>query len=414
MNVKKENQVLAERSGSFLFNPIVEEMPDALSIRFNQMVYDMQREGRQLTVLSLGEAFFDIPLFDFNVLNITKSYHYSDSQGIPELRQKIAKYYERYGVQADPDTDILISAGSKPLIYMSMLAVLQPGEEVAVHEPCWLSYPEQARLCQARTRFIPFDTPVAEFGRYLSPRTRVMILNNPNNPAGRVYTRTELENLYGMCREQNTYLMVDEAYSDFVLDGSFVSAGTLHPRRDNLIIVNSLSKNMGISGWRIGYVIGHPDFIRLLLKINQHVITCAPTILQQYCAHYFDQLLECTLPQVKAVVEKRKRIAECVRSLGLTCLPGASTFYFFISIEGYPGTSMEFGLELLRNHAIAVVPGSAYGKSTDRFIRVGIGAEPDDKICAALETIKKVITQTRTSGTVFTSEQYLDESPPSA
>lgn len=391
-----------------IFNPAVEEIPQALSIRFNQQVYDLQRAGRDVTVLSLGEAFFDIPLFDFSSLNLAKAYHYSDSQGLPELRQKIAKYYARYDVSVNPDTDVLISAGSKPLIYMSIIAVAQPGEEIAVHEPCWLSYPEQAKLCGVKTRFIPYETPIDEFERFFSPRTRMMILNNPNNPAGRLYGGKELQQLYGLCRERGIYLLVDEAYSDFVLDEMFISAGSLDRERKYLIVVNSLSKNMGISGWRIGYVLSHPEFIQVLLKINQHVITCAPTILLMYCAQYFDAILQHTLPQVRAVVEKRQRVARMIQAHGLAVLPGATTFYFFVSLGQYPGTSMDFCMELLRTHAISLVPGSAYGKSTDRFVRLSIGTESEARIDAALACIQQVIHDTHASGAIFTTEQNIE------
>lgn len=401
------------RPPEFLFNPAAEEIPEALSIRFNQMVYELRRAKRDVTCLSLGEAFFDIPPFDFGALDFVRGYHYSDSQGIPELRVKIADYYKRYGASFS-ESEVLISAGSKPLVFMSMLAVMQPGEEVVLHEPCWVSYSEQARLCGARARFIPYDVPVSEFHRYLTPRARMMVLNNPNNPAGRLYTREEIKAAYDLCASRGMYLMVDEAYSDFVVDETFVSAAAVAPDLKHLIIINSLSKNMGISGWRIGYAVAHPEFLKVLLKINQHLITCAPTILLMYCAKYFDDILRCTLPQVRAVVEKRRRVGAMLEDLGLEALPGSGTFYFFVSLGSYPGTSMDFGLELLRNHAISVVPGSAYGQSTERYIRVGIGSESEERIGAALKKIQQLITQTRPSGAVFTSEQALDEPPPAA
>ncbi len=130
-----------------------------------------------------------------------------------------------------------------------------------------------------------------------------------------------------------------------------------------------------------------------------------------YCVKYFEDILKHTLPQVKAVVEKRQRIAQALKKIGLKAMAGSSTFYFFVSLGDYPGTSMDFGLELLRRHAIAVVPGSAYGRSTERFIRVGIGAETDERIVAALRAIKSLIDETKSSGAVFSSEEDLDVAP---
>lgn len=389
-----------------LFNSAANEIPEALSIRFNQMVYDLKRAGRDVIVLSLGEAFFDIPLFDFRELDYSKGFHYSDSQGLPSLREKIATYYTcHYDVPVDPDREILISAGSKPLIYMSILAVVERGDEVVVHEPSWLSYPEQARLCGARTRYIPSTVDVDRFKRYLTRRTRMVILNNPNNPAGRIYTREELTTLHNLCEARGIYLLVDEAYSDFVVDEPFVSIGALVPGKDRVVILNSLSKNMGMSGWRLGYVIAHPEVIQVLLKINQHIITCPATILSLYCDRYFDDILACTLPQVRAVVEKRRRVGRMLEELGLSCLPGGATFYYFVSLGNYPGTSLDFGTALLREHQVAVVPGQAYGKSTDRYIRVAVGTESDERIYRGLRAIRTLLCRTQASGAVFTTEQ---------
>src|SRR5262249_40846251 len=162
----------------------------------------------------------------------------------------------------------------------------------------WLSYQEQARLCDASVCFIPHGLPVQEFHRYLMASVKLVVINNPNNPAGRVYTDIELLSLYDQCRSRGIYLLVDEAYSDFVLDGSFRCMPELVPSLDGIITVNSLSKNMGMSGWRVGYAIAEPKFIETLLKLNQHILTCGPTILLQYLAEYFDEILAQTLPQV--------------------------------------------------------------------------------------------------------------------
>tara|TARA_X000000950_G_scaffold211194_1_gene254012 strand:- start:411 stop:1661 length:1251 start_codon:yes stop_codon:yes gene_type:complete len=366
--------------------------PQAISIYFNQIVYDLRRKGDDVTTLSLGEAFFDIPFFDFQKLDFTKGYHYSDSQGLPELRAKLASYYSKhYGARVDPDKELLISAGSKPLIFMAMLSVMETGDEVLIHEPAWLSYPEQASLAGLTYGFIPFNCPVESFHKHFSKKTRMLIVNNPNNPAGKLYTREELSSLYEQCRPRGIYVMVDEAYSDFVVDGNFASMASVVPNKDGVIIVNSLSKNMGISGWRIGYIISSEDVIESLLKVNQHLITCAPTILLQYCTKYFDEMISITLPQVRDVVEKRKRVEKMLTDLDMVSLPGGTTFYFFVGIQDYVGTSLEFSLSLLLEEKISVVPGSAYGKSTDRFVRISIGTESEERIWEALVIIKRHI-----------------------
>lgn len=374
-----------------------QEIPQALSIYINQLVYDLRRRGEDVIALSLGEAFFDIPLFDFAKLDVMKGYHYSDSQGIPSLRNKIADFYRtQYSTVVDGATEILITAGSKPAIFMAMQAVLNPGDEVAIHEPAWLSYQEQARLNGAGVNFIPYDCDIEDFHNHLTARTRMLVVNNPNNPAGRVYNRGELLRLYEQCRPRGIYILIDEAYSDFVIDEEFWSLARIVPDKDGVIVANSLSKNLGMSGWRIGYLISKADFIREVLKLNQHIITCASSILLYYVDHYFHDILSVTLPQVEEVVAKRGRIANAMDGLGLKRLGGSATFYFFTSIEDFPGSSLEFALELLLDHGIAVVPGSAYGESTSRFIRISIGTESEERIVDALALIRdKIATANR-------------------
>lgn len=378
-------------ASGFPISKTTSEIPEAMSIYINQLVYDLRRRGNDVIALSLGEAFFDIPLFDFRKLDLDKSYHYSDSQGIPGLRRKIATYYkDYYGAPVDPDKELIITAGSKIGIFMSMRAVAEAGDEILIHEPAWVSYQEQARLINAVPRFIPYDAPVETFGNYLTPRTRLVIINNPNNPAGRVYERDELVTLAKTCGERGVYVMVDEAYSDFVTDGKFVSMASVVPDKRGIIVVNSLSKNMGISGWRVGYIVTHPELLAQLLKINQHLITCAPSILLYYLEKYFEKIVDITLPQVRQVVEKRERIRREMDRIGMHYLPGASTFYFFVSIDNFPGTDMDLALALLVYHGIAVVPGGAYGASTQRFVRVSVGTESEERIIEALGIIRSM------------------------
>jgi aspartate aminotransferase/aminotransferase len=369
----------------------LESIPEALSIYINQLVYDLRRMGKDITVLSLGEAFFDIPLLNFKKLDIGKGFHYSDSQGLPELRNKISNYYKNnYNSPVEPD-NILISAGSKILLFMVMQAILNQGDEVLIIEPAWLSYQEQCRLVGAEPVFIKYDEEIENFGKYITDKTKVLIINNPNNPAGRLYTKSELLLIYNICRKQGIYVVVDEAYSDFVGSNQFISMASVVPDKDGIIVVNSLSKNMGMSGWRVGYAISSIEIIRSLLKLNQHLITCAPTILQEYMAYYFDKVISITLPQVDQVVKKREKISKMIDKLGLKRLAGTCTFYFFINVEKFLGTYLELSLILLLKHSISVVPGSAYGQSTKDFIRVSIGAEPEERIWDALCVIRDTI-----------------------
>ena len=160
---------MIEMKKKFQLNSKMEDISEALSIYMNQIVYSEKRRGADIITLSLGEAFFDIPEFPFSEIDFVKGYHYSDSMGIPELREKIRLYYnQRYKAHLDNIEQIMVSSGSKAIIYMVMLCVLEQGDEVLIHEPAWLSYQEQARLAGAFSRFIPYDCPVKKFVDYMT------------------------------------------------------------------------------------------------------------------------------------------------------------------------------------------------------------------------------------------------------
>jgi aspartate aminotransferase/aminotransferase len=370
-----------------MYSSIINKIPEALSIYFNQLVYDQKEKGVDVITLSLGEAYFDIPLYDFNKLNLEKCHHYSDSRGNYKLREIISNYYNsNYGAYVDPKNEILISAGSKPLIYMALLTILNKNEEVLVIEPAWLSYSEQIKLAGGKVKYVNYNKSVNEIIKLVSKKTKAIIVNNPNNPAGKHYSISELKKLISIAKKKNLWLIVDEAYSDFV-EKQFYTSFKLVKNFSNIIVINSLSKNFGISGWRIGYAISNPEFIQKLLKLNQHLITCAPSILMNYLEIYFDDLIKITKPQIKKLISKRSKIKKVLTHSKLSFLGGDSTFYFFIRLDSYNGDVINFCLYLLLKYNIAVVPGQAYGKSTKKFIRMSIGTETEERIHDAIKTI---------------------------
>lgn len=380
------------------------DIVQAISIQVNNLVYEMKSRGDDVIVLSLGEAFFDIPLFGFQDLPMPEGYHYSHSRGDLELRRRLADYYRNeYQVPVDPSREIIVTAGSKAAIHMSMMAILNPGDEVLISEPAWVSYSEQAKLCHAVPVMVPFDRSIRELYEYVTDRTRAVIVNNPNNPIGSVLTRRELESLHQLADRRSLFLLADEAYSEFVADDSFISLGALDPEKKHTIICNSMSKNYGMSGWRIGYVIGGQALIDEVLKINQHLITCPPTILQNYLAKYFDRILEITRPQIADLVRNRQQIARFMDECGVSHLPGDATFYFFVSIRGSALSSVEFCTRLLEEHRVSTIPGIGYGRSCDHFIRVSVGAETMERTKHGITCIANLIEKTSVSAKDVTS-----------
>ena len=231
---------------------------------------------------------------------------------------------------------------------------------------------------------------VKNYKRFITKNTKLLIINNPNNPRGKVYTEEELREIYEIAINKNIFILIDEAYSDFVIQ-NFKSMANIAPDKKGIIIINSLSKNLGISGWRIGFIISSPEINKQILKLNQHIITCAPTILSMYVDKYYEKIYKNTSKQIISLLKKRIIIQKYLKKINLKFLSGDSTFYFFISIERFIGTDLDFSNYLLYNHKISVVPGSAYGVSTNRYIRVSFGTETVNSIKSALDKIKTVI-----------------------
>ena len=374
---------------------VTSDAEQAMSIKYNTMVYELKRAGKKVLVLSLGEAFFNIPLFPFDTLPFPDIYHYSNSRGLPELREKLAEFFlKEYDIPINYEKEILITAGSKAAIHFTLLAIINPGDEVIIPEPFWVSYPEQVKLCYGNPISVPYDKTVYNFEEYITERTKAIIICNPNNPTGYVYSKKELEHLLFLAEKYNLWLLSDEAYSEFVDDNVFISPGKLDREKRHTIIFNSISKNYGISGWRLGYVIGDENLIFNILKVNQHIITCPATILEFYVNQYFYDILKHTEPQIRELIQKRKEIALFMKEIGLNALPGEATFYFFVSIAPTQLSSEEFCTKLLHEYFISTVPGIGYGKSCDKFIRVSVGTSTIDEIKRALKKIKTLIDST--------------------
>ena len=189
------------------FSPRSESIPEALSIYINELVFEQKRKGIDLTTLSLGEAFFDIPKFDFSAIDFVKGYHYSDSQGLPKLRNNILNYYrDNFKFSFNGNEDILITAGSKIAIYLAIIATVQQGSEVLIHEPAWLSYQEQIRLVDGIPKFIPFDCLISDFEDFFTNKTSLLVINNPNNPFLDLVINKEITTPIDISKAKNLFL----------------------------------------------------------------------------------------------------------------------------------------------------------------------------------------------------------------
>ncbi|MEV8395674.1 MULTISPECIES: pyridoxal phosphate-dependent aminotransferase [unclassified Streptomyces] len=375
---------------------LLDSVSEASSIRLNNQIYELQSRGIDTITLSLGEAFFDIPAPSFEGMPAHRIHHYSHSRGLPLLREKLAKYYESgTGSPVDPDREVMVTAGSKAALFMTFTALLEPGDEVIIPEPLWVSYPDQVRLARGVPVMTPWQEPVAELAAYVTPRTRAIVVNNPQNPSGRRLAAEELKALHELAEQHGLFIIADEAYHEFMPEGAtFVSALEHDPGKRHTVVCNSMSKNYGISGWRIGYLIAHAELTEQILKLQQHMVTCAPTILSYYLAENFENILEQTRPQIQRVVRTRNDMSRLLADRGVSCLPGDSTFYLFASLGASRLGSQEFAERLLNERGVAVVPGTGYGASCERFVRISVGTEPRDRLATGVSAVASLIEET--------------------
>ncbi|MBU3568173.1 pyridoxal phosphate-dependent aminotransferase [Polynucleobacter alcilacus] len=377
-----------------LYSKKSQEIGVASSIEQNELVYKKRREGGDPIILSYGEAPFKISPILSKESDWERGCHYSEGKGVPEFRQEIAKYIKDVtDVEISWEKNILVSAGSKIISYFIAQALLNPGDNIMLHEPSWVSYQEHAKLNQASTTFLDYTRSVYDFeDLYKShPNTKLIYLNNPNNPRGYVYSEKELRWLANFCADKNIVLAIDESYSDFVIDEDFYSGIILIKDFPNVVVFNSISKNFGLSGWRIGYCVGSEDFINRLNKFNQHLITCAPTCLQLDLVGKLSTLRAEIGPQLKALNSKRSDVIDLLQKFGFKYLSGSSTFYVFIDVSHKVNDTKQFAVEFLEKSNVSLIPGGAYGESTSGFLRLSFAIEPIDRIELALTRLHSAL-----------------------
>ena len=382
--------ISTKRSGMAMFrSKKVLAIGPASSVELNETVYRLKKEGRDPIVLSYGEAPFVFNNLSLADTDFNLGAHYSESKGVEHLRDKLCDYYRTQYLAGISKDQIMVTAGSKIGSYIALQTILDECDEILLHEPSWVSYQEHAKLCGGSATFIPITTTVYEFSNYFTHSVKALVLNNPNNPRGSIYSEQDIRYCARLCKEYNAYLIVDESYSDFVGTGQFFSVASLINEFDNVIALNSISKNFGLSGWRIGYLIANTEFLKDALKLNQHLITCAPTILQNYLADNFEQLLRCTRLQVSVLMQKRKAVQMLLEKMGIKYLAGGSTFYFFLDFTNYNIEAKSFCLDLLENENVAVIPGNAYGNNLKNYLRISFGVEPLSRIEEGLTRLMK-------------------------
>ena len=377
---------------SFKPSKLAMNVGSATSIEFNEMIYELLRRGKKPIILSYGEAPFDPIEIDFKFEIQKAGAHYSGSKGVPKLRRIIVEELNsNIDAELSSEDNILLTAGSKMGSYLAFLALVDPGDVVVLHEPAWVSYREHARLISAETRFISYQedllTGLIRIQKEVKPR--ILVINNPNNPRGKVYTEKELQKVIEYCGQENILVMIDESYSEYLVNEPFFSCTKLIENFSHVLVLQSISKDLGLSGWRIGYIIAAKEVVNTIVPLNQHLITCAPTVLQLALADNYKEIRANAKKNIAELMSKRELVRKLLVEYKLFPLEGNSTFYFFIDIGRYVMDVKKFCYDLLMEDYVSVIPGVAYGNSTSTFIRISFAAEPLDRIKAGLEKLTK-------------------------
>lgn len=302
---------------------------------------------------------------------------YTANSGLMELRKTICGYIKRKtGTEYDPQKELIVTVGGSEAIDLGIRALVNPGDEVLYVEPCFVCYAPIVELTGGVP--VPLETK-AEDGFKLTPeklkekitnKTKLLILPFPNNPTGAVMTKADLEPIAEILRGTDIMVLSDEIYSEMTYGGKHFSITELEGMQERTLLVNGFSKAFAMTGWRLGYVAGPAPIIGQMLKIHQYAIMCAPTM-SQYAA--ITAMTSCDGEVEKMVNEyniRRRWLVNALNEIGLTCFNPEGAFYVFPSIRSTGLTSQEFCEELLFKHHVAVVPGDAFGKSGEGFIRI--------------------------------------------
>jgi aminotransferase len=354
---------------------VVQEIPPSGIRKFFDLV--TQTEG--VISLGVGEPDFVTPwhIREACFYSLEKGYTmYTSNLGLPELREEIAAYEKRkIGVSYSPADEILVTVGVSEAVDLALRALIEPGDEVLVPEPSYVSYAPGTKLVYGKP--VPLLTYDADEYRLrpdilekaITPQTKVLILPFPNNPTGGIMKAEDLQALVDIIIKNDLIVLSDEIYAELTYEGEHVSIASFPGMRDRTIVFNGFSKAFAMTGWRIGYACGHPDIINAMNKIHQYTIMCAPIMAQKAAI----EALRHGEGEMRKMVDnynyRRKLMLNGFRQVGLSCFEPRGAFYCFPSIKNSGMNSEDFCENLLKEEKVAVVPGNAFGNCGEGYIR---------------------------------------------
>jgi len=341
--------------------------------------FDLIASMEGVISLGVGEPDFVTPwqIREAAIYSLEKGYTmYTSNKGMPELREELAKYLQsRHGLSYDPDNEILITVGVSEALDLAMRAILNPGDEVIMPDPCYVAYP----ACVALAGGVPILVPTTEENSFkitaddiesrITQRTKAILIGYPANPTGAVVPKEELIQIAELAKRYNLLLISDEVYGQLVYGVEHTCLATLPEMRERTILLNGFSKAYAMTGWRIGYVVSSKDITGAMTKIHQYTMLCA-SIMGQMAAI---EALKAGDSEVQSMIReydrRRRVIVKGLRDIGLSCFEPKGAFYAFPSIKITGMTSEEFAEKLLWEEKVAVVPGSAFGQYGEGYVR---------------------------------------------
>lgn len=358
-----------EPSGIRKFFDIVSEMPDAISLGVGEPDFDTPWRIREEGIYSLekGRTF------------------YTSNAGLKELRQEISGYLERkYDLRYDPMSEIMVTVGGSEAIDVALRCMVEPGDEVLVPQPCYVSYVPCAVMADAKPVIIElkeennFKLTKEELLESITDKTKILILAFPNNPTGAIMTKEELEELVPVIIEKDLYVISDEIYSELTYGSKHCSIASLPGMKERTIVINGFSKAFAMTGWRLGYACAPAGIMKQMIKLHQFAIMCAPTN-SQFAA--IEAMRNCDAEVAKmteAYDQRRRFLLNAFKEMGMECFEPFGAFYVFPSIKKFGMTSDEFSTRLLEEEKLAVVPGTAFGKCGEGFVRISYAYSIDN------------------------------------
>jgi aminotransferase len=337
--------------------------------------------------LGIGEPDFDTPwhVREASVFALERgATHYTPNLGLLSLRREVAAYLERtLGVRYDPDCEILITVGVSEAMDLAVRALINPGDEVLYHEPCYVSYNPLIRFAHGNPVAVStgpetgFCITREALERQVSPRTRLLILNLPNNPTGAVGREADLDELAAFARERDLLVLSDEIYGELTYEGRHACFAARPDMKERTILLHGLSKAWAMTGFRIGFACGPAPLIDAMMKIHQYTMLCAPVLSQEAAV----EALRNSDAEVETMREEYRRrrnyLAQSLRELGFDCPTPGGAFYLFPRLPKTGMTSREFALRLLKEQKVALVPGTAFGACGEGFVRCSYATSMD-------------------------------------